>query len=381
MRRLLAICFAVVFLDAAFFAALAPILPTLTRELDLSSTSAGVLTGSYGAGVLIFAIPGGWYAAKHGAKPAVLLGLVGMGLFSVAFGVAEAVWLLDVSRFMQGASGALLWVGAMSWVISSGPEDRRGELIGVLVAAATVGEMLGAPIGALAHALGKDVVFGAIALVSAVIFACAFPLPEARRIGSSSLRTLPSAIRGTGVLPSVWLLGAAAFAFGVVIVLAPLRLDSLGASAVMIALAFAAGSIVETFVGPLTGRISDRVGRQAPFQLGAILATFAILGIATLDARWLVAAALLCFSFAAGMAFAPALALTADRASGAGIDQGYASGFTNVAFGGGQMLGALSAGALAASSDLLPAAVTAVVLLTAAVLAGSVLGGDSAGRR
>lgn len=373
MRRLLAICCAVVFLDAAFFAALAPMLPSLTRELGLDSTGAGLLTASYAAGVLLLAIPGGWYAATRGARRAVLAGLVGMGVFSAVFGFAHAVWLLDFSRFMQGASGALLWVGAMSWVISSGDSARRGQLVGILVAAATVGELLGAPIGALAHAIGKDVVFGAVAVVSAALFAGAMPLDAPMPRGATALRDLPRAARGTGLLPSLFLLGAAAFAFGVVVVLAPLRLDSLGASAAMIAAAFASGSVVETIVGPQIGRLSDMIGRQRPYRVGALLGALAVLGIAALGGRWLVFAALVCFSFAAGMAFAPSMALTADAASRSAIDQGYASGFTNVAFGGGQMLGALAAGTLAVIGALVPALVAALILIAAALLAGTIL--------
>lgn len=378
MRRLLVVCCAVVFLDAAFFAALAPLLPSLSHEFELSSTETGILSGSYAAGVLILAIPGGWFAARHGARTAVLAGLVGMGVFSPIFGVADSLWLLDSSRFMQGASGALMWAGAMSWVISSGSAERRGALVGTLVAAATVGELLGAPIGALAHSIGMQVVFGLVGIVSLVLLISAYLMQPPARGSARAIGPALRAARGSALFPSLWLLGAAAIAFGVAVVMGPLRLDSLGGGATLIAAAFACGSIVETIIGPQIGHLSDRIGRARPYRIGAALGAAAIVAIAVIDSRALVFASIVFFAFGAGLAFTPSMALAADAASRAGLDQGYASGLTNVAFGGGQMVGAIGAGALAGAGYLLPALLTAAALLSAAALAGRIIARDKA---
>lgn len=366
MRPLLALCCAVVFIDAAFFAALAPILPSLKRELGLSELAAGVLSGSYGAGVLVFALPGGWFAARQGAKAAVLAGLAGMAVFSPMFGFARELIVLDVARFMQGASGALMWAGAMSWVITAGPVARRGALVGTLVAAATVGELLGAPIGALAHKLGTELVFGAVGAISLVLLVLTTWLPAPASSGQAGHAQLLATIRSTALLPAALLLGAISCAFGAAVVLGPLRLDALGGSAALIAAAFALGSVVETILGPQVGRLSDRVGRARPYIAGALLGACAIVAMSTLDSRALVFSAIVLFAFAAGLGFTPSLAMAADEASDAGLDQGYASGLTNVAFGGGQMLGALGAGLLAGSGYVLAGAVVAMILLLAA---------------
>lgn len=374
MRRLLAICCAVVFLDATFFAALAPLLPDYRHDFALSAAGTGVLSGSYAAGVLLFAMPGGWLAARYGSRRAVLVGLVGMGGFSLIFGFAQQIWLLDASRFMQGAAGALMWAGAMSWVIISGPEDRRGALVGTLVAAATVGELLGAPIGALAHFAGTEIVFGSVAIVSAGLYAAALTVPN---VPPRTPQPPADAWRATAhsQLPSaMWLLAAAAFAFGVATVVAPLRLDELGGTAALIAAAFASASVVETIVGPQVGKVSDRVGRARPYRLGMVVGSAAVLVVCLLDSRLLVAAGVVFFAFAAGLAFTPSIALTADAAEAVRLDQGYASGISNVAWGGGQMLGAFGGGALAGVSFLLPALVTIAVLASAGVVAARIIG-------
>lgn len=77
-------------------------------------------------------------------------------------------------------------------------------------------------------------------------------------------------------------------------------------------------------------------------------------------------------SFGAGMAFTPASTLVTDTATAAGVNQGYASGASNVAWGGGQMIGAIGGGALAgAAGYLLPCLVAAAVMAGVGIVARS----------
>lgn len=331
-----------------------------------------MLSGSYAAGVLLIAIPGGWYCARYGPRRALIVGLAMMGVFSPIFGFANVPWLLDTARFMQGAGGALMWVGAMAWIINAGPDDRRGALVGLLVAAATVGELLGAPIGALAHAVGMELVFGFVGVVSAILVLLAIGIPDARPERSQTFAEARAAFHGVDLPAAMWLVAAAALAFGATTVIAPLHLDELGASTLAIAGGFAAGSLVETILGPQIGRLSDRVGRVRPYRIGILTGAVAVVLLAVLEEPALVIVALIATSFSAGLQFTPSLALVADVADDSGLDQGYASAATNIAWGGGQLAGSLGAGVLAGAGYLLPALVCVVVLASSAVLAGRV---------
>lgn len=362
------------FLDAAFFAAVAPLLPSFKREMGLSGAQTGILSASYAAGILLLAIPGGAFAARRGARRGVLLGLAGMAIFSVGFGFAQSLEAMTLTRFGQGASGALMWAGAMGWVISTGPVDRRGVLVGILVGAATVGELLGAPIGAFAHAVGREPVFLSIGALTVSLLVWAFLQKNPPRSPARPTSELIGRLPRSGLLPALWMLTASAVAFGAATVIAPLRLDDLGASAGVIAGAFAAGSLVEAFLGPRVGRASDRVGRALPYSIGAATGAIAIIVMALAGTMPLVFAAMVALAFAAGLGFTPAMALVADRAEERKFDQSFASGLTNVAFGGGQMIGAGGSGLLAAGGYLLPAVAVAVVLAHAGVTARRALG-------
>jgi MFS family permease len=136
MRRLLLLACAIVFVDTAFYAAITPLLPHFEDEFGLSKSAAGVLVAAYPAGTLAGAIPGGYLAAKAGVRATVLLGLSLMVVSSIAFAFADSLAVLDSARFVQGVGGAASWAGAMAWVASAAPRDRRGEMIGTAMGAA-----------------------------------------------------------------------------------------------------------------------------------------------------------------------------------------------------------------------------------------------------
>lgn len=335
----------------------------------MSEASVGVLSGSYAAGTVVMALPAGWFAAHFGPRAAVLSGLAGMGAFSPLFGIADQILLLDASRFLQGASGALMWSGAMSWVVSTGPVAERGALIGTVLGVAVVGELMGAPIGALAHAVGTEVIFGSVLFFSAALFAIALTIPSVQYAERQSVKAAVAAARRSQLGSSIWLLAGPSFAFGVVFVVGPLRMDDLGASAALIAAAFASGAVVEAFVGPIIGRYSDRVGRSAPLLVGLAVVAASLAAIGIFANLTVVFIAVIFVAFGAGLAFTPAIALITDVATAAGLNQGYAAGSTNVAWGGGQMLGAFVAGALVSTGFLLPCMITVAVLGVVAAIA------------
>ncbi len=125
MRRLLLLVGAIVLVDTMFFAALTPLLPHYEKELDLGKGGAGVLAAMYPAGALVAGIPSGVVVARLGVKRAVLIGLVLLAGTTVAFGLADSAWSLDLARFLQGISSAFSWTGGLAWLVAATPAKRR----------------------------------------------------------------------------------------------------------------------------------------------------------------------------------------------------------------------------------------------------------------
>ncbi len=363
MRRLLILCCFVVFMETTFFAVLTPLLPSYRDDLGLSDAEVGVLSGSFAAGTLLTALPGGWFAARYGPRRAMIVGVIGVGIFSTAFGFADRIEVLDLTRFLQGAFGALMWAGAISWAIAVAPRARRGQVMGTIIAAAVVGEMLGSPIGALAHEVGTEIVFSSVLILAIGITAVAMTIPPASEVEGQPVDEAVAAARRARLARTALVLAGPSAAFGMVVVVGPLRLDDLGATPWMIAGAFAGGSLVEALIGPWVGKFSDRVGRRLPYVAGLIVMSVAIAVVGMFSILPMLLIGVLLVAFGAGLAFTPASTLITDAATNAGLNQGYAAGAANVAWGGGQMVGAVGAGYLAGVAGYaLPTVVMIAVL-------------------
>ncbi len=116
MRRLLALACAIVLVDTIFYAALVPLVPYFDAEFGLSKSIVGILSGAYGAGVLVGSAPGGYLASRVGVKVTAILGLLLMSLMSITFGFADSVGVLVATRFLAGFGSALSWVAAFTWL-------------------------------------------------------------------------------------------------------------------------------------------------------------------------------------------------------------------------------------------------------------------------
>jgi MFS family permease len=355
MRRLFLLVAAVVLVDTMFFAAVAPLLPYYSDELDLSKTGAGVLTAAYPAGVFAGALPGGWLAARWGVKPTLLAGLGLLGLTSLGFAFANHIVLLDAARFVQGIGGAFMWAAGMAWLVSASPPERRGELIGSALAAAIIGVLFGPVLGGAATLVGPEVVFSGVSVVAAGLAVWAWHTPGVPPEPSPGLPAMLAALRRRDVLTGFWLFTLPALFAGVIEVLAPLRLDDLGASGAAIGAIFLCTAAVEAVLSPVAGRISDRHGRLAPIRFGLAGAVVMSVLLPLPHLALLLGVAIM-FTFAAlGTFWAPAMALLSDASEDAGLDMALAFSISNLAWAMGHVVGSGGGGAIAdATSDAVP---------------------------
>lgn len=361
MPRLVAVVSAIVLLDTAFYSAVAPLLPHYTDELDLSKTAAGILAGSFAAGCFVGTVPAIWLSGRLGNKRTTLLGLAGLALTCVAFGFARDIVLLDAARFLQGIASACSWTAGFAWVVERSPASRRGEVIGTPLAAAIAGALVGPVLGALASELGPEAVFSGVAVIATLL-----ALPVLRETGTNpqgvQSERAKQAIGRTGIRLGTWLVAIPALASGVVNVLLPLRMDALGATAFAIGAAYLVAAGVESAVSPVFGRVSDRRGRLVPIRGGLLGAAVMLVLLPITSSALLLGTMLTLFALAGAAFWAPSMALLSDEVESAGVPQGYAFAFTNVAWSIGQLVGNAGGGSLAeATADWVSYALVAAM--------------------
>ncbi|MBS1678268.1 MAG: MFS transporter [Actinobacteria bacterium] len=349
-RRLLTLASAMVFLEVAFYAAIAPLLPDYVDELHLGKAAAGILSGSYAAATVIFALPAGYVTSRVGARLTVIVGLLLLGCSSVAFGLVDQILLLDGARFLQGCAGALIWAGALGWLLSTASEESRGSVVGTALGTSVAGALVGPALGALAATLGTEVVFGAVMVVSLALAYAAWRLPGAAPQAPQARREIVEALTSRPVLEASLFVGVPSVMFGAIEVLVPLRIDSLGGGHALIAAGFIAGAAVQTVLSPLAGRASDRVGRRLPYRIGIGICAISMVALALAGSLGATLGALLIACLGAGICLAPAMVLITDVTDAANLHQGFAASLSNMSWATGQVIGGIGGGAIAAAA-------------------------------
>jgi multidrug resistance protein len=178
--RRLAVLIAVNFVDMVGFMIVLPLLPFYALELRATPEIVGVLIAAFSIAQLVAAPFWGRVSDRYGRRPALLIGLTASAIAYVVFGFAESLWLLFLSRLVQGAGGGTTAV-AQAYVADTMAPRERAKALGWLSAATSAGVAFGPVIGSFSAHLGREapgLVAAALCLLN-VGFAWGW-LPESR---------------------------------------------------------------------------------------------------------------------------------------------------------------------------------------------------------
>jgi len=303
-RRGLAVVFFVVFLDLLGFGIIIPILPYYTRTFPGGTEFViGLLAASYSAMQFVFAPLLGSLSDRVGRRPVLVVSLCGSVLAWTVFGLADALWLLFLSRLLAGAMGGNLST-AQAYVADVTPPERRAAALGFIGAAFGLGFIFGPGIGAV---LSFDATVAAVdGLLPAAVpitrfslpsFAAAaaslggvlvalFFLPESRSVSetataterTSSITQLRTAVATPGLRPLLLAFFLVSFAFsGVQVMFVPYVADIYGYTAAQSALLLTYIGVVAVITqGVLVGRLS---ARYSPVRLSLFGTGLLVVGV------------------------------------------------------------------------------------------------------
>jgi MFS family permease len=355
-RRLFALVGGLVLAEVMFYAVLTPLLPYYAHHLGLSKSAAGLLSAFYAFGAVLFSVPAGFLVSRIGARQTVIAGVVLLATSSVAFGFLDVVAGLDAARLAQGAGGACLWAGGLAWLMASAEPSRRSEIVGAVLGVGIAGALLGPVLGALATVTSPALVFSIIAGVIALLGLGALWMPAPPPGHANTIGELVSAARrDPRMWAGLWFTTLPAIVFGVLEVLAPLRLSALGAGAAAIGATFLVSAALEATASPLFGRLTDRLGPMPVARAGlAASAALAVL-LAIPTAVWPLAVVIIAACVAFGSPWVPASSFLSTGAEARGLSQGIAFALWNLAWAIGQAIGSAGGAGLAeATADGVP---------------------------
>jgi MFS family permease len=143
------------FVDMVGLLMIIPLLPFYAREMGGGSLIVAVLMGAFTAAQLLSAPIWGRFSDRYGRRPALLVGLTAAGCAYLVFAYATSIWLLLLSRIVQGAGGGTVGV-IQAYVADSVEPQQRAKALGWLSAATNVGVAIGPALGSAALKFGRS---------------------------------------------------------------------------------------------------------------------------------------------------------------------------------------------------------------------------------
>ena len=169
------------FIDMLGMLMILPLLPFYAKGLGGGGLVVGLLVSAFSLAQLVSAPLWGRFSDKHGRRPALMVGLAASAIAYVVFAYADSLWLLFLSRIVQGAGGGTVSVIQAYVADVTKPEDRAKSL-GWLSAATNAGVAIGPAIGSAVSVWGPHtpgLIAAALCVVN-VIFASRY-LTEVRK--------------------------------------------------------------------------------------------------------------------------------------------------------------------------------------------------------
>ena len=282
MFRKLFILIITAFVDMVGLLMVVPLMPFFARDLGASALMVTILVGSFTAAQLLSAPLWGRFSDRYGRKPALLVGLAAAAIAYVVFAFADSLWLLLLSRIVQGAGGGT--VGVIQAYVADATEPKsRAKALGWLSASTSVGVALGPALGSLALRFGGTPGPGlaAAALCTLNIVFAWFYLGESRdmtegahpaRKPGASLAAVRRVVTHSAEPASrlIWMYAIAMGAFmGMNAILALFLADTFGMTADRIWIFFTyIGTISVVTRAGVLGRAVDRYGEAKLSRIG-----------------------------------------------------------------------------------------------------------------
>ena len=134
----LAVLMVTAFIDMLGLLMILPLLPFYAKSLGGGGLIVGLLVSAFSVAQLISAPYWGRFSDKFGRRPALMVGLTASAIAYVVFAYSDSLWLLFLSRIVQGAGGGTVGV-IQAYVADATKPEERTKALGWLSAATNFG--------------------------------------------------------------------------------------------------------------------------------------------------------------------------------------------------------------------------------------------------
>ncbi len=332
MKRL-SVLMATAFVDMLGFAIVFPLLPFYALRLDAEEWEIGWIIAIFSIAQLASAPLWGRLSDRLGRRFSILFGLGMSAVAFTIFGFATNLWMLFLSRLIQGLGGGTTAV--LQAYVGDVTEPRdRAKALGWLSAATGAGVTIGPAIGSLATTAGAAVpgtIAASLCLIN-LIFAGRW-LPESRPESAGrpteplgSVRgAILEVIRNPGgqVARLIWIYAVGMLGFMSMTSVLALYLNSdFGITERTIFIFFVyVGSIGVIMRAVMLGRLVDWLGETRVMQVGAVLVALGLFAIPLPTSIFALGAVMALVPIGTACLFPSVTALVTQRSKASGMGQ------------------------------------------------------------
>ena len=289
-KKILAFLFSIVLFDFIGLTILITVQTFIVREYNTTAIAVTLLTVIYAAAQFVAAPLLGKLSDRYGRRPILLFSLLGSAVGYFIFGIGGALWVLYLSRLIDGFTGGNVSI-ANAYITDVSSEKDRTKSLGLIGAAFGLGLIIGPILGGLLSQISLNApvyLAGTFSLLATIIGFFILPesLPKIKRerdnLKLKDLNPLSSIGKFItrpilGILILVFLIYNFTFSgFTIslpIFLIYKFNIDALNVAGIL----FVSGIVSSLVQGGLIGRLDIRFGDKKLLLAGLIIFSFGLI--------------------------------------------------------------------------------------------------------
>lgn len=260
------------------FMIIMPLGDLLMKVFVITPQQFSLIVSSYTFTAGIFGFIAAFLIDRFDRRSALLFLNIGFVLGTFACAMAPTYSLLLIARSLTGAFGGVLGALLMSVVADVVPEERRGQGMGIVMAAFAAASVAGVPFGYfLAEKFSWHAPFLFLAGMGVVITGAIYkfiPSLRGHMVKKSERPGVAQVLRNAVSLPNqqlalLFMMTMMLGQFSIIPFIAPYMIRNVGFAGDQITYIYLVGGALTIFTSPLVGKLSDKYGKRIVFTISA----------------------------------------------------------------------------------------------------------------
>ena len=313
-KKILAFLFSIVLFDFIGLTILITVQTFIVKEYNTTALAVTLLTVIYAAAQFIAAPLLGKLSDRYGRRPILLFSLLGSAVGYFIFGIGGALWVLYISRLIDGFTGGNVSI-ANAYITDVSSEKDRTQSLGIIGAAFGLGLIIGPILGGLLSQISLSApvyIAGLFSLFATIVGFFILPesLPKNKRetikLVKKDLNPLSSIGKFiTKPILGIFLLVFIIFNFtfsGFTISLPIFLIHKFNINALNVAgILFVSGVVSSIVQGGLIGRLDIRFGDKKLLMVGLIIFSIGLIFFFMAPSFWMIYPIIGFISFGLGL--------------------------------------------------------------------------------